>query len=71
MTHIEVINGIVNFAFETGFSVLNLDFSPIRGPEGNIEYLVYLSKSSDKKLFVNNEIINEIVEKSHTELSGE
>mgnify|MGYP003310130959 FL=1 len=70
-THIEVISNIIDFAFETGFSVLNLDFSPIRGPEGNIEYLVYLSKSCDKKLLVNSDIINDIVEKSHTELSGE
>ena len=70
-THIEVINSIVDFAFETGFSVLNLDFSPIRGPEGNIEYLVYLSKESNKKLSVIKEKIDKIVDKSHTELSGE
>jgi 23S rRNA (cytidine1920-2'-O)/16S rRNA (cytidine1409-2'-O)-methyltransferase len=70
-THIEVINNIIDFAYETGFSVLNLDFSPIRGPEGNIEYLVYLSKASDKQLFVDCNKINDIVAKSHTELSGE
>ncbi len=70
-THKEVITEIVNFAYETGFSVKNLDFSPIRGPEGNIEYLVYLSKDNDKKLLVNEFIINNIVDKSHAELSGE
>ncbi len=70
-THKEVITEIVKFAYETGFSVINLDFSPIRGPEGNIEYLVYLSKSNDKELLVNDHIINDIVDKSHTELSGE
>lgn len=70
-THKEVISEIVNFAYETGFSVLGLDFSPIRGPEGNIEYLVYLSKDIDKSLLVDNEIINDIADKSHTELSGE
>ena len=70
-THKEVINEIVSFAYETGFSVLNLDFSPIRGPEGNIEYLVYLSKTTDKRLIVDIDKVNEIVDKSHCELSGE
>lgn len=70
-THKEVIDSIVDFAFNEGFSVLNLDFSPIRGPEGNIEYLVYLSKDEEKQLCVSKEKIDEIVEKSHTILSGE
>ena len=70
-THKEVIGGIVDFAFETGFSVLGLDFSPIRGPEGNIEYLIYLSKDDEKQLFVDKNKIDEIADKSHTELSGE
>ena len=66
-----MISGIVDFAFETGFSVLGLDFSPIRGPEGNIEYLIFLSKDNEKQLLVDNVKIDEIAEKSHTELSGE
>ncbi len=70
-THKEVISGIIDFAYETGFSVLNLDFSPIRGPEGNIEYLVFLSKSPDKVLNISVNKINNIVDKSHSELSGE
>lgn len=70
-THKEVVENIVNFAFETGFSVLGLDYSPIRGPEGNIEYLVYLAKEKEKQLLVINSNINDIVEKSHNESSGE
>lgn len=70
-THKEVVENIVSFAYETGFSVLGLDFSPIRGPEGNIEYLVYLAKEKEKQLLVINSNINDIVEKSHNELSGE
>ena len=70
-THIEVITEIVNFAFETGFSVLGLDFSPIRGPEGNIEYLLYISKNNDKQNLVNEEKIIEIAEGSHQTLSGD
>ena len=70
-THKEVIHNIVDFAFKEGFSVLNLDFSPIRGPSGNIEYLVYLSKDDEHNLCITNENIDDIVEKSHLVLSGE
>ncbi len=70
-THREVVSNIVSFAYETGFSVLGLDFSPIRGPEGNIEYLVFLSKNDEKLLSISENDINEIVDKSHTVLSGE
>lgn len=70
-THKSVVRDIVSFAFESGFSVLGLDFSPIRGPEGNIEYLVYLSKDGQKINNVTDDIIDEITDKSHLELSGE
>ena len=46
--HKEVIDKILAYAGELGFSVENLDFSPIKGPEGNIEYLVYLKKGTTK-----------------------
>lgn len=46
-THREVIAKIVDFADFIGFSVLHLDYSPIRGPEGNIEYLVHLKKEQE------------------------
>lgn len=44
--HEEVIHKIVDFADSVGFQVLNLDYSPIKGPEGNIEYLVHLLKKN-------------------------
>ena len=43
--HLEVVERIVSFALEHGFSVLHLSYSPIKGPEGNIEYLVHIQKS--------------------------
>ena len=43
MVHLEVVERILSFAVENGFSVLHLDYSPIKGPEGNIEYLACLS----------------------------
>ncbi len=42
--HKEVIEKIIDFADSIGFSVQGLSFSPIKGPEGNIEYLLYLQK---------------------------
>lgn len=43
--HIEVIYKIADFARSVSFQVLHLDYSPIKGPEGNIEYLLHLKKS--------------------------
>lgn len=44
-THYEVIELVISYAISIGFEVLALDFSPIKGPEGNIEYLVHLHKT--------------------------
>ncbi|MDO4744059.1 MAG: TlyA family RNA methyltransferase, partial [Clostridia bacterium] len=46
-TQIEVIENTLAFTKEIGFSVQGLDYSPVRGPEGNIEYLMYIRKSND------------------------
>lgn len=43
--HCEVIDNIIGFCLENGFSVLGLDYSPVKGPAGNIEYLIYIRKS--------------------------
>lgn len=52
--HIKVIRELLEFSEGVGFSVLNLTHSPIKGPEGNIEYLLYLSKdNSGQGVFVN------------------
>ena len=46
--HREVIEKVIDFADFVGFQILGLDFSPIKGPEGNIEYLVFLQKDCEK-----------------------
>ncbi len=48
--HESVISGIIDFVLENGFSVLGLDFSPVKGPEGNIEYLLYIRKSESPEI---------------------
>lgn len=64
-THAEVLQNFVKEAHSLGFSVLNLDYSPIKGPEGNIEYLGYLAAGDDENIYPN---IEELVKKSHMEL---
>ena len=44
--HREVIEMVMDYAVSIGFEILHLDFSPIRGPEGNIEYLLHIYKAS-------------------------
>ena len=44
--HLEVIRMVISFAVANGFKVLNLEYSPIKGPEGNIEYLLHIQKLS-------------------------
>lgn len=47
--HIDVIRKIYDYCLSNGFDVLGLDFSPIKGPEGNIEYLIYIRRSDFPK----------------------
>ncbi len=63
LVHIEVIEKIVGFSNENGFGIINLDFSPIKGPEGNIEYLLNLSNNKDSENKCKK--IKEIVESAH------
>lgn len=67
-THIEVIKNVIGYASDNGFSVLNLDFSPVKGPEGNIEYLLYIKKTDEKTCVVDSEMIERVVEASHSTL---
>jgi len=64
--HKEVVCGIYDFVTDSGFAVLGLDFSPIKGPEGNIEYLIHLKKNAETT--INREKCDEIVDLSHENL---
>ena len=48
-THLEVIEQVIRYADSLGFLMLGLSFSPIRGPEGNIEYLLYMEKTKEQR----------------------
>lgn len=65
--HIAVIEKIVRLINENNFSLLGLDFSPIKGPEGNIEYLCFIEKSGNPEILC--EITaEELVEESYKAL---
>ena len=64
--HADVIKKVVAFAKEEGFGIAGLDFSPIKGPEGNIEYLLHLTLGDDNA--VSETMIDELVSKSHGDL---
>ena len=81
--HEEVIEMVMNYSKTIGFKVLNLDYSPIKGPEGNIEYLLHIVNDktieeienvevnvSGNIILEENEIktIKEIVDKAHSDL---
>lgn len=67
--HAEVVRGIYDFCLQNGFDVLALDFSPIKGPEGNIEYLIYLERS-DAPLDRAETTPEALVKRSHEALDG-
>lgn len=55
--HIDVINRVIEFSQNLGYKVLDLTFSSIKGPSGNIEYLVYLATDGEKKDFTSKEVV--------------
>lgn len=71
-THLEVIKNVISYACSIGYEILQLDFSPVRGPEGNIEYLLYLQKTDLQEALAGcpEEIVPEdIVDKAHGALT--
>ncbi len=67
--HKRVIHEIWDFAKSIGFYIYGLDFSPIKGPEGNIEYLIYLSKKQSTDPTNKESLIEQVVGTSHQSLS--
>ncbi|MBR3518233.1 MAG: TlyA family RNA methyltransferase [Lachnospiraceae bacterium] len=60
--HIQVIRAVIEAAAENHFAVLGLDYSPVRGPEGNIEYLLHITKREQESVQVD---VNALVAQAH------
>lgn len=65
--HLEVVKKVIGLALDNGFDVLGLEFSPIKGPEGNIEYLIFLKNSNEPKISDDVDA-DALVSRSHLEL---
>ena len=66
-THIEVLEQFLKTAQENDFSVCGLTFSPVKGPEGNIEFLGHLRVGAGSSVTVD---LPQLVEQAHTTLKG-
>ena len=66
--HLEVVENIVAFSRELGFAVRGLTFSPVKGPEGNIEYLVWLCKGRAEGNEIEASLAGEVVQEAHAAL---
>jgi len=65
--HKEVIENVLSAAHTNGLIPIGLTYSPIKGPEGNIEYLVYLSREG-QELAISHAVIEAVVSEAHTKL---
>lgn len=70
--HEEVIRAVSEFTVADGFLILGLTYSPIKGPEGNIEYLMHIRKTDAVDITQDsvdiNQVIHDLVAKAHHEL---
>ncbi|WP_105176911.1 MULTISPECIES: TlyA family RNA methyltransferase [Clostridium] len=67
-THKEVVYGIIEFLKNEKLNILGVGYSPIKGPEGNREYLVYFTKDAEKESNFELDDVERVVEESHKEL---
>ena len=65
--HVRVVEEILSFAEDEGLSVMGLDYSPIRGPEGNIEYICHLKNCAGLSRVID---VRSVVSASHEELGS-
>ena len=68
--HLAVLEKVCHFAQESGFNIAAMDFSPIQGGHGNVEFLAHLVKSDDPQNLVADQLL-EIVEQAHQEFKDE
>ena len=59
--HEEVVRKVIDFADYLGFAILHLDYSPIKGPEGNIEYLLHIRKDEGRAEYSNQEAVSSLI----------
>ena len=66
--HLEVIFNVISFVRKMGLVCKALTYSPVKGPEGNIEYLVWLTKDQEQEDNVPDSLVEDVVRSAHTAL---
>lgn len=66
--HKKVILECMQYAIDNNLSITNLDFSPIKGPEGNIEFLMYISKDETAQNSVTDDKVDTVVNNAHSDI---
>jgi 23S rRNA (cytidine1920-2'-O)/16S rRNA (cytidine1409-2'-O)-methyltransferase len=66
--HEEVLNGILHFAEQLGWPIRKMDFSPITGPKGNIEFIAEMRKKEDGIPVISGEQVRDLVREAHTRM---
>lgn len=69
--HLEVLENIMVYVLSEGFSIIDLSYSPIKGPEGNIEYLLYIEKKTDSIESINPGKAKEIFKSRYMQLAAD
>ena len=67
---LRVVEDIIKFVKENNIFPIGIDFSPIKGPKGNIEYLLYFKSKNETKELIDDSYIYEVIKKSQNELEG-
>lgn len=68
LVHKKVIEKIISFSIENGFVIKGLSYSPVKGPEGNIEYLLYMTKTGENAFDID-EAVKKTVDEAHSSLT--
>lgn len=69
-THYKVIQDICNMTKHNGLEIKGITYSPIKGPSGNIEYLIWLEKNGKNDEIISDDIINKVINEAHEALSN-
>lgn len=68
--HVDVLNRMIDMMTDSKFNVMQLDYSPITGGEGNIEFLAYLNPCEEIGTYLGKETTTQLVERAHAQLNG-
>lgn len=68
--HRDVLNGIIRFTEDIGWQTVGMDYSPITGPKGNIEFLAEIRKAGKSRKAITPDAVNEIVAEAHDKIKN-